>query len=442
MKTSRRSYALFFWLAFLIVLSLNVLVWIYLRQVEDQFHTELESHLYDVGQVFNHLIVEYNDDVDLSLLLPDDQSTLSYLFYQQPLEEIRLRSNLQSILLLSPQGDILIAAPQNLENQTFSSAYFDQDFQRALSGITVISGLKEFAGENFMSAFTPVKNIDGFIVAILVIEAKADFFYVLANLKNRLLLFSFINLLLILLIALSLYIVIKRSMSYQAELKDQQHLVELGTMAASVAHELRNPLSIIEGTSDVIKKKYARDNDEIFQFIPEEIKRLNRLIDEFLTFSRTPQLNIEPLNIEKLVQHIQRSVAGEQQDKLKVSEFPKINFHSDKQLLTQALENIVLNAFQSKQENLIVQLDITSPDRKSLQFEIRDNGPGIPSEIQPKIFSPFFTTREKGTGLGLAITKRIVGQLQGSMSFLSNPEEGTQFTVKIPSLKGFNYKKM
>ena len=74
-----------------------------------------------------------------------------------------------------------------------------------------------------------------------------------------------------------------------------------------------------------------------------------------------------------------------------------------------------------------------------MQFEIIDNGQGIPSDIQPKIFSPFFTTREMGTGLGLAITKRIIAQLQGTISFQSKPDEGTRFTIEIQSLKRNNF---
>ncbi len=434
---NRRSgtYTLFFWLAFALVLFLNLLVWLYLKQVESRFHSELETHLFDVEQVLNRLMTEFNDDVDLGLLLPNDHSSLTFLYYQQQLEDIRQKSSLQSILLLNPHGEILVSSPPSLSIQKTSSAVLRTEFKKAISGLTVVSEIREYAGEQFMSAYAPVKNIDGFISAVLVIEAKADFFTVLSSLKNRLLLFSFINLTLIILTALFLFRMIQRSMRYQSELKDQEHLVELGTMAASVAHELRNPLGIIQGTNDVIKKKYNARNDEIFNYIPDEIKRLNRLIDDFLTFSRSPKLNIETLHLEHLTEHLRLSLSEANRKKLIISKLPHTIIQTDGQLLEQALLNVILNAFQASGNEQSVQLNISSPGKNRLRFEIIDNGPGIPIEKQAQIFTPFFTTKEQGTGLGLAITKRIIQHLQGSISFHTPKEKGAKFIIEIPSIE-------
>ncbi len=437
---NRRSgtYTLFFWLAFALVLFLNLLVWLYLKQVESRFHSELETHLFDVEQVLNRLMTEFNDDVDLSTLLPDDNSSLTFFYYQQQLEEIRQKSSLQSILLLSPQGEILVSSPPSLSKQKTSSAVLHTEFKKALSGLTVVSEIREYAGEQFMSAYTPIKNIDGFLSAVLVIEAKADFFIVLSSLKNRLLLFSFINLTLIILTALFLFRMIQRSMRYQSELKDQEHLVELGTMAASVAHELRNPLGIIQGTNDVIKKKYNAQDDEIFNYIPDEIKRLNRLIDDFLTFSRSPNLNIETLDLEHLTEHLRLSLTEANREGLIISKLPLTTIQTDGQLLEQALLNVILNAFQASGNEQPVQLNLSSPGKNLLQFEIIDNGPGIPNEKQSQVFTPFFTTKEQGTGLGLAITKRIIQHLQGNISLQTFTGNGARFIIEVPSLKNNN----
>ncbi len=433
---TRRSgtYALVFWLAFALVLFLNLAVWIYLKQVESRFHGALEAHLYDVEQVLNRLMTELNDDVDLGTLLPGDNASLKFYYYQQQLENIRQKSSLQSIVLLSPQGEVLVSSPPSLGKLKTSATALHSEFKKALSGATIVSKIRRYAGEPFMSAYAPVKNIDGFLTAVLVIEAKAGFFSVLSSLKNRLLLFSLINLTLIVLTALFLFRMIQRSMHYQSELKDQEHLVQLGTMAASVAHELRNPLGIIQGTNDVIKKKYYAGDDEIFSYIPNEINRLNRLIDAFLTFSRTPQLTIETIDLKDLTKHLLQSLSQKNRKYLILSQLPNTKIKSDRHLLEQALLNVVLNAFQAGRDGQPVLLNITAPRKNRLHFEIIDNGPGIPEEVQSKIFTPFFTTKEQGTGLGLAITKRIIEQLHGTILLFTPEEKGAGFIIEIPDL--------
>lgn len=435
MKKTSRPYTLFFWLAFTIVIVLNLLVWLYLQQIEKQFKDELSAHLSDVQHVLNKLIEEYNYSMDLSLLLPSDKSSVRYLYFQQPLDELRLRSNLQSILLVNPEGEILVSSPSNLAKYHFNSAAADSNFKRTLKGESRVSDIQEFAGERFMSAYAPVKSVDGFMLAVLVIEAKANFFQVLSNLKDRLLLFSSINLLVILLIAILLYRMIQRNLSYQSALKDQEHLVELGTMAASVAHELRNPLGIIEGTNDVIRKKYAHEQEELFSYIPDEVSRLNRLIDSFLTFSRTPKLNIENLDLPELLSHISKNLTSDQRDRLEISELPIIRIKTDPQLLEQALFNVILNAFQASTDGMPVRIQISTTSKKYLIFEISDHGPGIPEKNLDTIFKPFFTTKEQGTGLGLAITQRIIRHLNGQIQFSNIDPGGTKCTITVSDYK-------
>jgi len=434
MRRPSGAYALFFWSAFIFVLFLNILVWLYLQQVENQFRQELKAHLFDVEQVLGQLMNAYGDDVDISLLVPGDETSLAHLYYQQPLENIRNSSHLQSIMLLSPQGEILIASPPNKQQGTFSSMAHNAFFRRALSGSVTVSEIEKFSGESFMSAFAPVKNIDGFTVAVLAIEAKADFFKVLTKLKNRLLLFSLLNLSLILLIALLLYRMIRRSMRYQSELKDQEHLVQLGIMAASVAHELRNPLGIIEGTNDVIRKKFAEDSDELFDYIPQEIQRLNGLIDTFLTFARTPQLHVSMLDLQELIRRLKMSLTEAQCKYFKIQMPENCQLSTDARILEQALINILNNAFQASPDSELVILNIEQIRKNKLRFTIKDRGPGIPESQQKDIFTPFFTTKEKGTGLGLAITKRLISYLKGTIH-LDSSDTGSRFILEIPSLE-------
>jgi len=443
LKDKSRSYIFFFWIGFLIVLFMNILVWLYLNQVESQFRNGLQERLQDSNQILGRLVSRYNQDINIETLLPGDRSSLAYFYFQQPLEDIRLQTHLQSIRLLSTHGEILIASPEQISQQKTSSVAQRAEFKAAMQGTTVVSAVEEYAGEKFMSAFTPIKNDDGFIVAVLVSEAKADYFTVLTQLRKRIFTFSLLSFVVILFTAFFLFRMIRRSMQYQVEIRDQEHLVQLGTMAATVAHELRNPLGIIGGAGDLIKKKYGRDDDdEIFRYISDEVQRLNRLIDDLLRISRTPQLQIAELNVEELAQRLTMSFDESDRKRLVVNIAPlKRTFHSDANLLEQALLNVLRNAAEATNNNERIYLSFTQASKKILQITLRDQGPGIPPEIQHKIFDPFFTTKEKGSGLGLAaITRRIVTHLQGEITLTSQPGQGTVVQILLPDLQPFKVK--
>ena len=110
-----------------------------------------------------------------------------------------------------------------------------------------------------------------------------------------------LNTILILSVAILLFRSIRRVIHLQNLIKNQDHLVKLGEMAASVAHELRNPLGIIKGANSVILKKYANQKDEVFTYIPHELDRLNKLIEDFLSFARTKQISVQPVSLKGLL---------------------------------------------------------------------------------------------------------------------------------------------
>ncbi|GEM_PF-1274372 len=435
-KGSSHRFIFFFWISFTIVIILNVLVWLYLNQIENHFKQGIQERLTDMDHLLTKLINEYNDDVSISLLTPDNPNSLPYLFYQQAFEDIRQKSNLQAILLLSPQGEILVASPESIVKQRSITISQTPNFSKALQGNTVVSDIQEYVGEKFMTSLAPVTNLDGFVTAILMTEARADYFTVLQQLKNRLFLFSIISFLVIVITAFSLFRMIRRSMQYQAEIKDHEHLVQLGTMAATVAHELRNPLGIISATNDLLHKKYGTSDDEIFTYIPKEIKRLNKLIDDFMKLSRTQDLQLAPLDVEGFLNRITLSLSADDQPRLKIINRLKTlrTIRTDVNLLEQALLNILRNATQAIPGSGHITLTVVSEKRKQISFQIADDGPGIEPGQMEEIFKPFFTTKETGSGLGLAITKHLIVQLHGSIKVESAPGHGTTVTITIPNL--------
>lgn len=423
-------YSIYFWIGFLVVILLNIFVWLFLNQVDKQFENELKNKLLSMGTLISRLI----DVSEINTILPDSLNSIEYIYYQQLLDDITYKHNLQSALIASPAYDILVSAPELLSDKRFINLEGSEVFQSALNGIAAASDIQEYSREKFMSAYIPINNIDGFVMAVLIIEARAEYFHIISSLRNRLFLFSVINSVLIIMIAFFLSRMIKKSIRYQTEIKEREHLVQLGTMAATVAHELRNPLNIIEATNDHIHKKYANKDDEVFSYIPEEIRRLSIMIDNFLKFARNPVLNIERKSISQLIGRVNLNLTSIEKDQLEIVQSdPEFNIKTDHSLLEQALINLIKNAAEANDENESIYITFEIY-KKNLKITVEDKGRGISNEIIDKIFDPFFTTKETGTGLGLAITKRIIDQLSGEIEIHSDVNKGTKIEIIIPNL--------
>ena len=315
----------------------------------------------------NMLISRLINPAEINAILPQSRTSIEYLYYQQLLEDIARNNNLQSILIISPEYDVLVSAPEILADQSYLNLHSSQAFKTALNGLPAVSDIQSYSGEKFMSAFTPIQNIDGYTIAVISIEAKANYFEIISSLRHRLLLFSLINSALIILIAFFLSIMIRRSLQYQAEIKEQERLVELGTMASTVAHELRNPLNIIEATNDVIQKKYAKTNDEVFSFIPDEVKRLSVLIDNFLKFARNPELKIESKPVSQLIDRIKLNLTDQEMNRLQIV-YPEsdIVLKTDHSLVEQVVLNPLKNAFEACKPDETVQVKFEKIHGKNL----------------------------------------------------------------------------
>jgi signal transduction histidine kinase len=432
LRDRRKLLIPFFWFGFALVFILNIFVWLYIDQVERAFRSELENKLSAAGRLITRLL----DDTEISSIIPGEKTSIEYLYYRQLFEEIVTENNLQNIILFSPAKEILVSVPDISDAISSPSLIRNENFEKAVNGKFSASGIQEFSGEQFMTVFIPVLNIDGFVTAVVLLEAPANYFSVLSKLRNRVLLFSAINFVLLALFAFFLYKIMKRTIEYQTQIKDEEHLVQLGTMAATVAHELRNPLNIIEGTNDIIRKKYSDKKDEIFTFIPDEVERLSKLIDNFLHLARMPVLKPEERDIDTIISRLKLSISEKDAERVQFHKPDKpITFITDFDLLQQALLNLIINALQADKKGDSVQVFFDRTPKNHLMCKVEDTGSGIKPELQDRIFEPFFTTKESGTGLGLAITKRLVQNLGGDLTLESQPGKKTVFTISLRELK-------
>lgn len=230
------------------------------------------------------------------------------------------------------------------------------------------------------------------------------------------------------------------------QLKEEHRLSGLGTMAAGLAHEIRNPLAGIRGAAQYLASTRPAEEGEgeMVQVIIDETDRLNRIVAQFLEYARQLRVVLEPTSAAVVVASTARALATEaEQMGVELVEdvdptLPEVPLDEDK--LRQVLLNLGQNAIRAMPTGGALTFrvrrgemaDPRARHRPSLDFIVEDTGLGIAAEDVDRLFVPFFTTRHDGTGLGLAISQRIVHAHQGEIDVRSVVGRGSTFIVRIP----------
>jgi len=214
-------------------------------------------------------------------------------------------------------------------------------------------------------------------------------------------------------------------------------LSSLGTVAAGMAHEIKNPLASIKGMSEMITKAFEKGDKETIEdfkkVVPKELDRISNLVQNLLTYSKPAKLNKIPTDLNKIVESTLKLFEVQlMKGSIKVNRnlggLPVKDF--DPELMKQVFTNLILNAMQAMFSG--GELSIRSAvESDRIAIEISDTGQGISEERLKNIFDPFFTTKEKGAGLGLAITYKIIQGHGGNITVQSKVGEGTAFKVLL-----------
>lgn len=225
----------------------------------------------------------------------------------------------------------------------------------------------------------------------------------------------------------------------QEELFRKRQLASVGELAASIAHEVRNPLQIIRSAGANLKRPGlgAEDRNTLFQIIEEEITRLNKIVTELLRYARPVNVHREDIVLADFLTSFRDNLDPAYKLEVDVAERPDVEkVWADTALLKLAIQNLVDNSRQSMPDGGTIILRAAAAravDVPGVRIEISDTGQGMDSHTLHRAMDPFFTTRPSGTGLGLPITGRIIEAHGGEVDVRSRPGEGTTVSLFIPA---------
>ena len=250
------------------------------------------------------------------------------------------------------------------------------------------------------------------------------------------------TLFIILVITHILYLLIEyfllRNFTYKERKQNELQKLELvGTLAASTAHEIRNPLTGVKGLIQLLSEKYTDPKDRYyFDVINSELKRNNEIVSEFLILGKPTAQMRDNINIAETLQELKPLIMSEGNSHnaeciWQVPNEPVI-VKCVKDEMKQVILNITKNAFESFEKPGTIEIRLHPHEDDFCKLKISDNGKGIPKDALEKIFRPFYTSKDTGTGLGLVICKRIIHSFGGSIEIDSKEKIGTTVTILLP----------
>ncbi|MFH1826603.1 MAG: histidine kinase N-terminal 7TM domain-containing protein [bacterium] len=241
-----------------------------------------------------------------------------------------------------------------------------------------------------------------------------------------------------------------RDLSEMRELEEKvrraDKLSALATMAAGMAHEIKNPLSSMKVLSQLLPLKFndAEFRKKLQEIFPREIDRIDRIVESLLSFARATALNFEKHDLNQVIEETVKYFNHQAKDvDVKIvkhyGNLPPVEV--DASQISQVFSNLILNAIQVMHSGGKIKIE-TSPGKtiedvlQNVKIQISDTGPGISEPTLKKLFDPFFTTKHGGTGLGLTISHNIVEGHNGYIDVESQVGKGTSFTVTLPVEQG------
>lgn len=331
--------------------------------------------------------------------------------------------------------------PHALKNSDFN-------YKEILAGKIRITSRKVDSGENKILDLAAPLSLDKAVVGIVRMGLdRGSTDKIIAESKQNIFVFMVFIVIIALLSMWLLYYDQNRHLAgiieMERRLEKAERLSSLGQLAAGVAHEIRNPLNAISMATQRLKKDFippdsnkADDFQNLSGVIRDEIKRLNGIIEEFLSFSKSRRLELRDFSITEILQKIVSLIQEEASARgitieTKWRQSPAI-IPIDINKLQQAFLNLIKNAMESIPAQGKISIEVDKEGKNYIVVSISDTGCGMTTEEIERIFNPEYTTKEKGVGLGIPLANEIIRGHGGDIRVISRKGEGTTFEVILP----------
>ncbi|MCT4625402.1 ATP-binding protein [Halodesulfovibrio sp.] len=227
--------------------------------------------------------------------------------------------------------------------------------------------------------------------------------------------------------------------SLQTEVERKGKLAAIGSLAAGVAHEIRNPLSSIKGGATYLKSQFKQGSagEKTAAIVIDEVERLNRVITDLIGLSRPSDLSMKAVFVADVIEHCTGLIAQEAELRdvhlaVDIAEdVPQVMLDTDR--FSQVILNLCLNSLDAMEEGGKLTVTVV-PDAQSISIIVEDDGEGMDNSTKERIFEPYFTTKSHGTGLGLSVVHKIIEAHNGIIRVFSQKGQGTRFVIQLPSM--------
>lgn len=407
-----------------VVILLNATTYTLYRRARTHLDNELGERLRSVAVGVARATEFASPDTLSTETIGPELYTMLYLTQDENL--------LSNIVLLEPSGETIVdLAGYSVPGEI--NPFIDFDFTAvalARSGIPSYTSLYRTGDVYMKSAYAPILRADGGVRAIVGVEAGAAFFDELRELKSVIVSVSLGSLFVVALLGVLFYRQTRSLDRAQETIIQRENLATLGRMVANIAHEIRNPLSIIRTSADRLKRKYKID-DETLDYISEEVDELNRILTGYLQFSQS-STTFAPQSGRKIIARTLLAVGPEAESRgVTINDvLPEndIAIDGDDRRLQQALLNVLLNAIQATEKGGSVIVSLGAEGDKAM-IVVTDTGCGIDARDLSEITKPFFTRKADGSGLGLHVVQSVVDEHGGTLTVVSEPGKGTSVTM-------------